>query len=950
MKRFHDPSYPIFVCAAWCALSVCAFADGLPMGPTVRFGDVDHDTGPDTLTINQRTPTAIVDYDSFDIGAGNTVNINQPSSQSGFLGRVVGSDASSILGNLNSNGSVYLVNPHGIFFGENAIVNVQRLVASTLDITDDDFINGGDSFTVAGDGGTVENHGTIVAQTVALLGESVANHGTIRADHIGFGAGHNAHVLVDHAAGGRIEMDFSGATLPDALVNHDGAIQDRPELPPASTTLTIASAGDVAFDGAATTRNAIRIDAVSGNVTGNFETVNTADVTVHANIVTIDASIMNLTSASGSSLTNTGDGAVTLHTANNGIVATTNVGNLPLDNGVILTGNLNLEATGNGNGGITISSILTTSDPGLPSGPTVIHGTVEHVTTVDGMDINVDTRLAIVHYDTFNVAASKAVEINLPNTNSAFLGRVTGTAVSEIDGRLKSNGAVYLLNPNGILVGASGVIDVHRFVGSTLSFSDSDFLDGSNLLSLTQGTGSLFQHDGKIIAADAVLLAGAELKNYGDIDAGVVALLAGGATTVDFNQSTFDITGGETIRRASLLQSGNIRAAGSVSLRSSGDITSDGAINSDGDVTIYGSDSLVIDGIITQGGNVSIESTGAHGDITIVSIIAIDGDVTIQASGAILDDSIANVASITADTLVLGAVGSIGAPSAALDLSATTLTATAGDDVQLNSISSSAVTLDSVTTIDGEISIVSAGTLTVNGTVGIPSLQSEGSLTASNLSAGDILAQINLATSDSTIDATAGTLQLTTANGSISPGVGRLTAGGNGLILSSLSVDDGVTIDADGTLSVQATFGTGDINIVAEPVTLTAIGSSAGRDGVIVISAGNVSTVEIANSTEGSGNITLAADGAVSSLAVINNRIGQTSGGNLTILRSIDIQPIAAVRVINRPLSNLTVSEYGFRATGKRASIAAPAAAFPSLTAGQWKTDSGPKFRIDMDY
>ncbi|WP_395004613.1 filamentous hemagglutinin N-terminal domain-containing protein, partial [Undibacterium sp.] len=95
-----------------------------------------------TTTITQSTSKLIVNWDSFNIAKGETVQFNQPSTSAVALNRVIGSDASNIFGNLFSNGKVFLLNPNGILFGKGATVNVGSLVASTADISNSDFING----------------------------------------------------------------------------------------------------------------------------------------------------------------------------------------------------------------------------------------------------------------------------------------------------------------------------------------------------------------------------------------------------------------------------------------------------------------------------------------------------------------------------------------------------------------------------------------------------------------------------------------------------------------------------------------------------------------------------------------------------------------------------------------------------------------------------------------
>jgi large exoprotein involved in heme utilization and adhesion len=82
---------------------------------------------------------------------------------SAVLNRVVGGDPSSILGTLQSNGRVFLINPNGIMFGAGAQINVAGLVASTLNLSDADFLSGRMNFTNGTGAGANVNQGSINA-------------------------------------------------------------------------------------------------------------------------------------------------------------------------------------------------------------------------------------------------------------------------------------------------------------------------------------------------------------------------------------------------------------------------------------------------------------------------------------------------------------------------------------------------------------------------------------------------------------------------------------------------------------------------------------------------------------------------------------------------------------------------------------------------------------------
>ena len=81
-----------------------------------------------------------------------------------ILNRVIGGDPSKILGTLQSNGRVFLINPNGILFGAGAQVDVAGLVASTLNLRNEDFLAGRLNFIGdAARSGAVVNQGRITA-------------------------------------------------------------------------------------------------------------------------------------------------------------------------------------------------------------------------------------------------------------------------------------------------------------------------------------------------------------------------------------------------------------------------------------------------------------------------------------------------------------------------------------------------------------------------------------------------------------------------------------------------------------------------------------------------------------------------------------------------------------------------------------------------------------------
>jgi len=156
-----------------------------PSGEQVQQGVVAV-TRPDgtTTTVTQSSTNAVVNWHSFSLDGQEYVQFVQPGANAAVLNRVVGGNASQILGRIDANGRVFLVNPQGVYFGAGAQVDTAGFAASALDINNDDFMHGRYVFT-KGSGAadaTVENHGQISAdQFVVLMGDRVANEGLVQA-------------------------------------------------------------------------------------------------------------------------------------------------------------------------------------------------------------------------------------------------------------------------------------------------------------------------------------------------------------------------------------------------------------------------------------------------------------------------------------------------------------------------------------------------------------------------------------------------------------------------------------------------------------------------------------------------------------------------------------------------------------------------------------------------
>jgi len=257
-----------------CAGAAPAMAQVLPTGFNSIAGGVTMTQNGSVMNINQPSLRGIASWQTFSIGAGGTVNIAQPSTRAVLLNRVVGDGMSiqasridgtlrtSLIGNPNlPGGSVFLINPSGIVFGKGASVNVGGLVASTLDIANDNFMPAGsenkafdksEQLVFAGPANSLaqvrlEQGASITAGpggTVALVGGSVRNDGEINVARGSVG-------LVS-ASKLTMNLDFDGDGLTTFKVPLDGQTTFKLadlQATDKTTTAQLMNTGNVAADG-----------------------------------------------------------------------------------------------------------------------------------------------------------------------------------------------------------------------------------------------------------------------------------------------------------------------------------------------------------------------------------------------------------------------------------------------------------------------------------------------------------------------------------------------------------------------------------------------------------------------------------------------------------------------------------------------------------------------------
>lgn len=267
------------------------------------------------MNVNQNTQLGIINWGSFSIGSGNVVNINNGNGAT--MNRVIGNDVSRINGQFNATGSAYLINQNGVVVGpQGQITTGGGFVASTRDVKNEDFLNGGNTKFEGNSNADVVNLGSIQTGGDAILvGANVLNQGKIRAGGDALSAAGNKVLLSDtNAAGQRLfvevgsgsvtnagnieavnaELKASGGNIFALAINNTGTVK--------ATGLKTEGGRLVLSAGNGTAQNAGVLDASS--TTGNGGTVNVEG----AKVVATPASMINASGAINGGNINFGGG------------------------------------------------------------------------------------------------------------------------------------------------------------------------------------------------------------------------------------------------------------------------------------------------------------------------------------------------------------------------------------------------------------------------------------------------------------------------------------------------------------------------------------------------------------------------------------------------------------------------------------------------------------------
>src|SRR5438552_5721130 len=260
-----------------------------PTGGTVSSGSASFASSGNTLTITN-SANAIINWQSFSIGVNEITRFLQSSGSSVVLNRVVGANGvipqSLIDGVLASNGRVFLLNSSGIAIGSSARIDVAGFVASSLNLSDQDFLNGRLRFTETPGAGGVSNAGVIDTSSggaggrVFLVGADVQNSGLIRSPQgqIVLAAGKSVDLISENSPFvtvrlvadteqalnvGQLISDSGRIGMFGALVRQGGVVEANSAVVGANGEIRLVATKDLTLDaGSRTTANG----ASGGNV------------------------------------------------------------------------------------------------------------------------------------------------------------------------------------------------------------------------------------------------------------------------------------------------------------------------------------------------------------------------------------------------------------------------------------------------------------------------------------------------------------------------------------------------------------------------------------------------------------------------------------------------------------------------------------------------------------
>jgi trimeric autotransporter adhesin len=217
--------------ALMCGHAMAVDDNALPSGGNVVGGNASFDySTPNQLHVHQSSDRAVINWDSFNIGANALTQFHQNSSSSLVVNRVTGDgqDPTQILGSLRANGRVMVLDRNGVFFGANSTIDVGSIIASTGEVDTAAVMNGDTALQISNvdTGGAIINNGSITvaeAGLAAFVSPTIVNNGVITAKMGRVQLASGTAATLDLYGDGLVELAVD-TPLENALIENTGAI------------------------------------------------------------------------------------------------------------------------------------------------------------------------------------------------------------------------------------------------------------------------------------------------------------------------------------------------------------------------------------------------------------------------------------------------------------------------------------------------------------------------------------------------------------------------------------------------------------------------------------------------------------------------------------------------------------------------------------------------------
>ncbi len=239
---------------------------------------------PSLTTITQNTDQLSIEWDSFNIANGETVNFIQPDSSSIAINQDFSGSPSEIFGSINANGQIMLLNGAGVLIGETGSINVGSFFASDLTPNTTDF--SGNSISLSETNtlvGGIVNLGSIQTFTeggVYIAGQFISNSGVIQSSNGDIHFAIADDVIVSTSTGGLLGVEITTPLTTNisnsgALITNNGSI--------------VAFNGNIYLD-------VFYSDTLKANAVNNTGIINAVEITQDTGIINLNANAVSITS------------------------------------------------------------------------------------------------------------------------------------------------------------------------------------------------------------------------------------------------------------------------------------------------------------------------------------------------------------------------------------------------------------------------------------------------------------------------------------------------------------------------------------------------------------------------------------------------------------------------------------------------------------------------------